>query len=518
MSSNLCPVERLDGWYFYNNRLSTTIASSNNAESTNRSSTKLDNTINTSQHNKPAQVSKPSGIPVKQKPFKPVVPLTGRPRSFDYTKIPAVLNTRESRLPSVRFVEPPPAIRSKASAQQSLYPGRESHKAEPIISYRHVSSPRPWDTLGDRSERQPSKLYSGPSYDSLRKELETMPNHLKRRSTPATFWPNPGFLDNRSTTQKDIDRSSQSPLIPPFASSISGNEKDVTSSHQGVGAESSWFGEPPRSVKLAPTRLMDDAQERESSSLRSTQVPLGQSSIDKTPFASNKEGSARHEEQRRSREDYRENLIDSTRTNRLRRWRSLHPSSTPSVMDIRSFMTSKSSPEPIKVKDLRHARSMGAMEDLEKGIRYEPDPVVSEPATEKGNSSLKGKARQSFRPWVEEDTAVDRPVSGSANESSNEKSSQAAARFPTLEQFESRNNTNAPQFPPLPSMEPLVPLRANAGNNERSESVSELSTANIPSFEDSKTFFPALELNEFKAHREAERKSVMQSTVSFVNC
>lgn len=489
----------------------TTIASSNSAESTHRNSTKPDGTVNASQHNKPAQVSKPSGIPVKQKPFKPVVPLTARPRSFDYTKIPAVLNTRESRVPSVRFVEPPPTIRSKASAQQSLYPGREGYKAEPIISYRHVSSPRPWDTLGDRNERQPSKLYPGPSHDGLKNEQDTMPNHLERRSTPATFWPNGGFLDNRSTTQKDPDHSSQSPLIPPFASSISGNEKDVISSHQGSGAESSWFGEPPRSVKSAPPRPMDDAQERESSSVRSTRVPLGQNSIDNTLFASGNDGSIRHEEQRRIREDDKENSIDSTRTNRLRRWRSLHPSSTPSVMDIRSFMTSKSSPEPVKVKDLRHARSMGAMEDLEKGIRYEPESLASEPATEKESSSLKGKARRSFRPWVEEDTALDNAVSGSANESS--KSPQAATRFPTLEQFESRNNKNVPQFPPLPSMEPLVPLRANAVNNERGDSVSELSTANIPSLESSKTFFPALELNEFKAHREAERKCVIQSAV-----
>ena len=35
-------------------------------------------------------------------------------------------------------------------------------------------------------------------------------------------------------------------------------------------------------------------------------------------------------------------------------------------------------------------------------------------------------------------------------------------RFPTLEQFEGRHRTSAPQFPPLPSMEPLVPDRPNA--------------------------------------------------------
>ena len=37
-----------------------------------------------------------------------------------------------------------------------------------------------------------------------------------------------------------------------------------------------------------------------------------------------------------------------------------------------------------------------------------------------------------------------------------------ATRFPTLEQFEDSNRRSVPQFPPLPSMEPLIPVRVNA--------------------------------------------------------
>jgi hypothetical protein len=52
-------------------------------------------------------------------------------------------------------------------------------------------------------------------------------------------------------------------------------------------------------------------------------------------------------------------------------------------------------------------------------------------------------------------------------------------RFPTLEQFEDKHKTNEPRFPPLPSMEALVPLRPNAPKAESQvqnhESVSKVS-------------------------------------------
>ena len=53
----------------------------------------------------------------------------------------------------------------------------------------------------------------------------------------------------------------------------------------------------------------------------------------------------------------------------------------------------------------------------------------------------------------------------------------AVTRFPTLEQFESGSRTDVPQFPPLPSMEPLVPLRPNAPRVDDPDQGSAQSTA-----------------------------------------
>ncbi|MCJ1356215.1 MAG: hypothetical protein MMC33_006209 [Icmadophila ericetorum] len=495
--------QRLDGWYFYNNRLSTSIAPSSDAETPKSNPAMVDPVTGQNGETKSPQATKPSSIPVKQKPFKPVVPshqqthLTGKPHSFDYTKIPAVLNTRESKAPSVHFVEPP-VMPSKAFEQQSLYPGKESSKFEPTITYRHVSSPMPWDKIGDRRGRQTVKLYPSSSSDDPKNEYENTPAYLKRRSTPATSWQNSGFSYNRLLPSSNIVAgSSPSPLIPPFAKSLLGPEEETLSPRKDVDAESSWYGEPPKCVNSSVAYPI-------TTSTRQTSPPR---SAERIASTIHKDSSARRDEQRRIREDYMENLIELTRNKpaqSIRRWRSLHPGSTRTFGDLPSHITSKVNPEPTKPKDLRHARSTGAMKDFDRSASFLPDPVLSEPAIERESPTLKGKARKSFRPWVEDEPVLDTTISTSANEVT--KSSQAATRFPTLEQFESRNKASVSRFPPLPSMEPLVPLRANAVNSERNGSVSELSTANVPSLDGSKAFFPALELNDFKAHREAERK------------
>ena len=68
-------------------------------------------------------------------------------------------------------------------------------------------------------------------------------------------------------------------------------------------------------------------------------------------------------------------------------------------------------------------------------------------------------------------------LAGSHDDRNGEKylsSSSAAARFPTLEQFEGSSQSSTPRFPPLPSMEPLIPTRLQA--REANETLVEIPT------------------------------------------
>ena len=84
-----------------------------------------------------------------------------------------------------------------------------------------------------------------------------------------------------------------------------------------------------------------------------------------------------------------------------------------------------------------------------------------------------------------------------------------ATRFPTLEQFEDSNRRSVPQFPPLPSMEPLIPVRVNVSRIE--------TEADIRKSRDSGPIEPRAhqKLAAYQNERAQQRKSVTESSGDF---
>lgn len=111
---------------------------------------------------------------------------------------------------------------------------------------------------------------------------------------------------------------------------------------------------------------------------------------------------------------------------------------------------------------LRHSKSLGSirkLHSLTSGYQYNVDREDSAPRTS-------GTLKEPFDDHIDHNTNLSSqatlvPESGSSYIVPLD-SPLVPTRFPTLEQFEGRHRASAPQFPPLPSMEPLVPDRPNA--------------------------------------------------------
>ena len=111
---------------------------------------------------------------------------------------------------------------------------------------------------------------------------------------------------------------------------------------------------------------------------------------------------------------------------------------------------------------LRHSRSLNA-------IRRPLQIRVLSPRNNKHmewSAGTSGTPKKPFDDCINENAELfadfDLAINPSISNAAPPNSPLVITRFPTLEQFESGSRTNTPQFPPLPSMEPLVPLRLNA--------------------------------------------------------
>ncbi|MCJ1251231.1 hypothetical protein MMC30_008462 [Trapelia coarctata] len=111
---------------------------------------------------------------------------------------------------------------------------------------------------------------------------------------------------------------------------------------------------------------------------------------------------------------------------------------------------------------LRHSKSLGSIRkphSLISGYQYDAEREDTAPRTS-------GTLREPFSDHMDHNTKLVSqanlvPETGNSNIAPPD-SPLVPTRFPTLEQFEGRHRASAPQFPPLPSMEPLVPDRPNA--------------------------------------------------------
>ncbi|MCJ1286174.1 hypothetical protein MMC26_005519 [Xylographa opegraphella] len=112
----------------------------------------------------------------------------------------------------------------------------------------------------------------------------------------------------------------------------------------------------------------------------------------------------------------------------------------------------------VEATTLRHSKSLSA-------IRKPPPPLdLSTPRDADARSGLFGTLNKSFndRKRAQLDTLAGLTTTKAPVSCAVPSSPLVATRFPTLEQFEDSNRRSVLQFPPLPSMEPLIPVRVNA--------------------------------------------------------
>ncbi|MCJ1391660.1 hypothetical protein MMC18_004525 [Xylographa bjoerkii] len=331
---------------------------------------------------------------------------------------------RRSVGPSVRFWDTQ-AARYDGSKDASAAQNTMGYRNEPSITYRHVPSPMPWASLdaprGRRSLQQSQMHTSALPSEHVGTPLQPDMQY-KRRSMPETEHRRGSRSRSRSP-----DASMARKMPVPRPSEVSQSQVQPRSwHHSSLPIRHHHLGSGPgKSIPERHSTLMHDA-------VSSGYRPLPQQRpINRTAHV----------------------RFGST---------SVHPSNDHSTPHSVQYQPIEDKNRLVAAASLRHSKSLNA-------IRKTPAPLSF---TVRKNVDAKSGLSNTTRKPVDDHKKAERHVlAGPATE--NESVSYAvpssplvATRFPTLEQFEDSNRSSAPQFPPLPSMEPLIPVRVNADKME----------------------------------------------------
>ena len=388
-------------------------------------------------------------------------------------------NNFEKRVPSVRFVDPP-VVPAKRHVRSQIDPESKVYRSEPTITYRHIPSPMPYEPLGSQRGRQLPKNPPRLSVESSEhRNTDRLPptetyTMYKRRSMPSL---NHGF-SSRSRSRSPVAMETLEAFTPkpslssfaksePLKSTISprqGNERSATQdTSEWANAEKSEnktvhpVGHPTFPKWSRAPAIQKSPFKMSSNSPVGTRIPMAQA----TNF------SAKYSDLSGLAEISTSVRLENSGP-RLRRWRSHHPVMNESIRashrNQSSFSPHKEHTSPLTHPALKHSYSVGAINKpkITGGLGPSMRPLNPEgPHTISSDSYETGRL-PTERPLSSESYKTFGPTPTSEGA----ESSIAATRFPTLKQFEGRSNVNLPRFPPLPSMEPLTPLRFDSSKCE----------------------------------------------------
>jgi len=316
---------------------------------------------------------------------------------------------------------------------------------EHLISYRHVPSPMPWTSADPPRGRL---LFEPSSSSSSRLPYEdvvpTTANDLqsKRRSMP-------------TTQARRVSRSrSRSPVT----------------NDPGILLDKPKYSPPRSNSRLTPWPQSHDPLRR--SSLRSRR----QGQLDDNPSEPRHLRSALRPfvSTNNLHHDYKlcgyQPLSQQRSTDGVTGVRFantvVHTIDDPSHGRYRNYVRNKFRSENTTATALRHSKSLGSIRkphSIQSGYEDNGEREGMAPDTS-------GTLEEPFNDHTDHNTKLPAQASlvletGTSNVAPPD-SPLVPTRFPTLEQFEGRHRASIPQFPPLPSMEPLVPDRPNASKME----------------------------------------------------
>ena len=391
-----------------------------------------------------------------------------RPTSLNNSSFQRPGASGEQTIPvSMRFdttVIPPLEARSERSSVHGL----GTNRTEPAISYRHIPNPLPLNSPNYARGRQSQDPYSlAPS--ELPYEYIVSPEsdtQRKRRPVPSG--------DHRRGSRS----RSRSPVPTKQQGIIPLHRNQVPLSGQTV-MQYNYF--PP--MQSNPSKIRE---------FHEPLPPL--TSI--TPLIRNQRLSPSHDSNIALSLEHQRQL-ENPRTSHagghggsLRNWkshygvrnRSAGSFRVPVSANLSGPSTHSAPPIPVSAQpqdgSLRHAQSTSALR-RPRGFTDIPQhstqsrsiskerinaPPIADAGTKRPmdpdvNFDMSGTQEQINRP-AKGVGSFPKPEDGASSKESS--SSSAATRFPSLEQFEGSTYARTPTFPPLPSMEALIPSRPNA--------------------------------------------------------
>ncbi|MCJ1477090.1 hypothetical protein MMC13_005761 [Lambiella insularis] len=353
--------------------------------------------------------------------------------------------TRKSTGPSVRFKD----TEAQFAEPQTVHADArvlEDRREEPSISYRHVPSPMSWEGVDQSRGRQPLK-HSQSFSSGLPYEYVVPP-------------PQGDFqYERRPIPEPEIHRGSRSRSRSPAAKITR-----TAPEYRAPTPPSTHSRQQPLRQSGLPVRH-HHRPDSGNAALRHTRNALRHFGSTNALNHDHKSFGYRPLPQQRP--------LDLPGTGSARNTLML-PSDHQYAIHSRQAHGIEDKNRLVTAAFLRHAKSLSS-------IRKPPAPLKL--------GEFRARARESWeahqappRPMTEPSDdqgskakallTASSAVKGGLPNSARPSSPLVATRFPTLEQFESTNRIIAPQFPPLPSMEPLVPLRPNQSHRDAEAKVS----------------------------------------------
>ncbi|KAL9117521.1 MAG: hypothetical protein Q9187_005942, partial [Circinaria calcarea] len=383
------------------------------------------------------------------------------------------------KFPSVRFADSP-TIPTKLNHGPSTLPLGKAYRNESTITYRHIPSPMPHEPVDSYRGRQSSRVSSPkPYYNQRGTHVDyattfNSPELKKRKSMPTLEYRRGSRSRSRSPNVTGPQDAFRSPQLTSFSTKATfpqgwGSTASTPSQSEDVDENSRSYAMNAQIFKRASLVEHDTIHKKHNSFAfdRSDQNPTIQESsnldfID--PLRRSPNTSVSEQELL----DHMENPSIGRLGHlgpSLRRWRSYHPNineglrNHPTQFPGPLYVPRKQLVSPAESAGLRHSFSMSAIRKPRPSVRMQsavPNVMTAQESMSISNDSRAMFDRSAYqsRALIEEESKnsqhkVDAPVSPLV-----------ATRFPTLEQFEGSRRVNIPSFPPLPSMEPLVPLRS----------------------------------------------------------
>lgn len=356
--------------------------------------------------------------------------------NFRTTNVEEEQGVRKSTGQTVRFEDT--EVR-RAESQIDHFDAEKStdQHMETSISYRHVPSPMPWEVVGQSRGRQPLKYSASFSSGLPYKHLTPQQGDFQYR--------------RRSIPEPEIRRESRSRSRSPVAK-MTRAMPEVHGSNQIAHPRQ----QPLRQSGL-PVRhhYRPDSSSAASRPTRSALRHFG--SVNALNHDHKSSGYRPLPQQR---------PLDLTSAGNAKNT-ATHPSEHPLAIHSRQSYGTEDKHRVVSTASLRHAKSLSSIRKPPAPLKlgefrarardsWEAQPTVTMTVAPPDYEEARKKALNAARPITKRGTL----------NSAQPSSPLVVTRFPTLEQFESRNVITAPQFPSLPSMEPLIPLRPNAAQRD----------------------------------------------------